>query len=117
MSRPIKILFVCTANRMRSRTAEQLYRNDRRFSVKSAGTGFFAQRVIDEDLVSWADHIIVMERYHEEKIRRKFTKQRDRMKIHCLGIPDIYYFMDPALVSIIQERFERIYLSDIKEQE
>jgi protein-tyrosine-phosphatase len=38
----IKILFVCTANKMRSKTAEELYKNDARFMVKSAGVADFA---------------------------------------------------------------------------
>lgn len=75
MKKPVKILFVCTANRMRSRTAEELYRGDTRFSVKSAGTSIFAQVIINEDLVEWADHIVVMERHHEDKIRKKFSAE------------------------------------------
>ena len=114
MKEPIKILFVCTANRMRSRTAEELYRGDSRFSVKSAGTSIFAQVIINENLVDWADHIVVMEQNHEEKIRRKFAGKSKTMKIHSLGIPDIYYFMDPTLVSLIKERFEKLYDSEIK---
>jgi len=31
------VLFVCTANQQRRPTAEELYRNDRRFTVRSAG--------------------------------------------------------------------------------
>ncbi len=114
MKKPVKLLFVCTVNRMRSRTAEELYRGDSRFSVKSAGTSNFAQVIINEDLVEWAEHIVVMERHHEKKIRRKFSRQRDKMKIHSLGIPDIYYFMDKALMILIKERFEKLYDSEIK---
>jgi predicted protein tyrosine phosphatase len=114
MKEPIKILFVCTANRMRSRTAEELYRGDKRFRVKSAGTSIFAQVIINENLVDWADRIVVMEHHHEEKIRRKFADRSDRLKIHSLGIPDIYYFMDPTLASLIKERFEKLYDSEIK---
>jgi protein-tyrosine phosphatase len=114
MEKPVKILFVCTANRMRSRTAEEMYRGDTRFSVKSAGTSIFAQLIINEDLVEWADHIVVMERHHEEKIKRKFPRQKDKMRIHSLGIPDIYYFMDKTLMILIKERFERLYDSEIK---
>ena len=99
---------------MRSRTAEELYRGDTRFSVKSAGTSIFAQVIINEDLVEWADHIVVMERHHEDKIRKKFSQQRDKMKIHSLGIPDIYYFMDKTLMSLIKERFDKLYESEIK---
>jgi len=114
MKEPVKILFVCTANRMRSRTAEELYRGDPRFRVKSAGTSVFAQVIINEDLVEWADHIVVMERHHEDKIRKKFSRGRDEMKIHSLGIPDIYFFMDKTLAILIKERFEKLYEAEIK---
>jgi protein-tyrosine-phosphatase len=38
-----RILFVCTANVDRSRTAEDLYRADPRYEVLSAGTAAFAR--------------------------------------------------------------------------
>jgi protein-tyrosine-phosphatase len=34
----LKLLFVCTVNRMRSATAHKIYEDDYRFDVKSAGT-------------------------------------------------------------------------------
>jgi len=37
-----RILFVCTANVDRSRTAEDLYRADERYEVRSAGVAPFA---------------------------------------------------------------------------
>ena len=73
-----------------------------------------AHQIEHVHLVDWADHIVVMERHHEEKIRRKFADKSDTLKIHSLGIPDIYYFMDPALVALVKEKFERVYDSEIK---
>jgi predicted protein tyrosine phosphatase len=63
-----RILFVCTANLDRSRTAEGLYRDDPRYEVRSAGTAPYATRVVDLDLVNWADRIFVMnERYDRHR--------------------------------------------------
>ena len=42
----LKLLFVCTVNRMRSATAHRIYENDNRFEVKSAGTDKTANTVI-----------------------------------------------------------------------
>lgn len=50
-----RILFVCTANRDRSPTAEDLYANDARYEVRSAGTWQYAVTPISDELVAWAD--------------------------------------------------------------
>ena len=101
-----KILFICTANQMRSRTAEEMYRSDPRFEVASAGTASFATREVDGSLVKWADLVVVMEEHHRERILRRFPKAAE--KIICLHIPDIYYFMDPVLKKKIMKKFEKI---------
>jgi protein-tyrosine phosphatase len=55
-----RILFVCTANVDRSRTAEDLYRLDPRYEVRSAGTAPFAETPLDRDLMTWAERVFVM---------------------------------------------------------
>jgi predicted protein tyrosine phosphatase len=70
-----RILFVCTANRDRSRTAESLYRDDPRYEVRSAGVAPFATTPITVDLLIWADRVFVMnERFdrHHTQIRHRF---------------------------------------------
>ena len=56
---PLHVLFVCTANVDRSKTAEDLYKNDPRLVVKSCGVAPFAQVVVTRDLLDWADRIFV----------------------------------------------------------
>ncbi len=46
---------MCTANRDRSPTAEDLYANDARYEVRSAGTWQYAVTPISDELVAWAD--------------------------------------------------------------
>jgi predicted protein tyrosine phosphatase len=58
--RPQRILFVCTGNVDRSRTAEDLYRDDPRYEVRSAGTAPFAETPVSRDLLIWADRVFVM---------------------------------------------------------
>ena len=55
-----RILFVCTANIDRSRTAEDMYREDARYEVRSAGVAPFATVVLTRDLLLWADRVFVM---------------------------------------------------------
>jgi predicted protein tyrosine phosphatase len=76
----IKLLFVCTVNRMRSATAQKIYETDDRFEVKSAGTDKTANTVLTNELLEWADTIVVMEKTHRNVIQRgsrTFTKQKE----------------------------------------
>ncbi len=101
-----RILFVCTANQHRSRTAEELYGSDPRFEVRSAGTDAFegcpGERRLTEEDVSWADVIFVMERYHSRFIAEHFPA--GARKVVVLNIPDSFYRGDPRLVRLLRER-------------
>src|SRR5438046_2934282 len=70
-----RILFICTANRDRSPTAEDLYREDPRYEVRSADVAAFATVPVDAELLLWADRVFVMcerlERHHTQ-IRHRF---------------------------------------------
>ena len=52
-----RILFICTANVDRSRTAEDLYRDDPRYDVLSAGLAPFAATPMSRELLQWARSI------------------------------------------------------------
>ncbi len=95
-----RILFVCTANVDRSRTAEDLYREDTRFEVQSAGTAPFATRPLDRELLSWADRIFVMnerEDRHRSQIKMRFPSLM--RPVVDLDIEDRWYRGDPELVA------------------
>jgi predicted protein tyrosine phosphatase len=81
-----KILFVCTINRMRSITAQNIYSEDPRFDVKSAGTDKEAETVISQELLDWADSVVVMEKHHRNTIRNSFPEVYTMKKIVCLYI-------------------------------
>jgi predicted protein tyrosine phosphatase len=94
-----KILFVCTGNIDRSRTAEDLYTDDPRYDVRSAGTAPFATAPLTRELVSWADRIFVMcerEDAHESLIRLRFPDVK--RPIIDLNIEDRWPRGDPELV-------------------
>lgn len=105
----MNILFICTANRLRSLTAEHLYRNDKRFNVKSAGTHTTAGTPVDREILEWADIILVMEKFHEDYIKEGYPHISKNKKIFRLDIPDRYEYMDPELVELIRTKCERIY--------
>lgn len=109
MTKKKKILFVCTVNRMRSATANEIYRDDPRFEVKSAGTSPYAKNVVSKELLEWADSIIVMERAHRNQIRKRFPDIYSSKPIVCLYIPDEYEFMDEGLISLLKMKFEDVH--------
>lgn len=100
-----RILFVCTANIDRSRTAEDLYRADERYEVRSAGVADFATVRLTRDLLLWADRVFVMnesEDRHRTLIRVKFP---DVVRpLADLDIEDRWRRGDPELVALILRR-------------
>ena len=105
----MRILFVCTVNRMRSATAQKIYENDSRFEALSAGTSSCANTVITRELLNWADCVVAMERCHRNYIRQKFSDIYKNKKIICLYIPDDYDYMQPELVTILRDKVEDAY--------
>ena len=105
----LKLLFVCTINRMRSATAHKIFEDDSRFEVKSAGTDKSAAIVLTPELLEWADAIVVMEKHHRAYIRAKHSSYYNTKKIVCLYIPDEYDFMQPELIAILKDKVEDVY--------
>lgn len=96
-----KILFVCSQNKLRSPTAEQVFSQFNQMEVLSAGTNNDAEVPLSRELIVWADKIICMEQMHKNKIRSKFKSVLKEQKIICLDIPDEFGYMDPALTKIL----------------
>jgi predicted protein tyrosine phosphatase len=94
--RRLRVLFVCAMNKQRSATAEQIYRNDPRLEVRSAGVRSGANRRVSEADLRWADVVLAMERAHKRWITTRF-ENLDLPRIDVLEIPDDFEYMDPAL--------------------
>ena len=94
---------------MRSATAQTIFQEDARFEVKSAGTDAAANVVLSEDLLNWADTVIVMEKHHRNSIRKRFPKIYASKRIVCLYIEDNYDYMQPELISILKETVENAF--------
>jgi predicted protein tyrosine phosphatase len=98
------VLFVCSQNRLRSPTAEQVFSGRKDIEVASAGTNHNADNPLTHELVSWADIIFVMEKAHRAKLQRKFRASLKSARVVCLDIPDNYEFMDVGLISLLEAR-------------
>jgi predicted protein tyrosine phosphatase len=101
------VLFICSQNRLRSPTAEQVFANWPGVETSSAGLNNDAENPVTPELLRWADLIFVMERAHRNKLSAKFKSHLVRARVICLEIPDEYEFMDPELVQLLRARVPR----------
>lgn len=98
-----KVLFVCSANVLRSPTAEEVFRGDADLEVSSAGTDEDAECPVSEEIVEWADTIVVMEHHHRRKLEERFPEEMRGKEVVVLNISDNYERMDPVLVRKLRE--------------
>lgn len=100
----MKVLFVCTANKLRSPTAEAVFASHPGLEVRSAGLDAAAPRPLTAELLAWADRLLVMERRHRELIRKRYRAALGSRPVIVLGIPDEFEFMQEELVALLKER-------------
>jgi predicted protein tyrosine phosphatase len=105
-----RVLFVCSQNKLRSRTAETVYYGYPGIEVDSAGLNHDAAVPLSPEQIEWADLILVMEKSHRNKLSKKFQKHLSGKRVVVLGIPDEYDYMDPALVELIKARCAQFIL-------
>jgi predicted protein tyrosine phosphatase len=102
-----KLLFVCSANKLRSPTAEHVFSRRQDIEVASAGTNSDADIPITAELIAWADLIAVMEKVHRTKLQKRFRSELKDKRLICLDIPDNYAFMDIELIQLLKEKMSR----------
>lgn len=95
------LLFICSRNQWRSRTAEDLFKNGEGISVRSAGTAASARIKVNEKLLDWADVIYCMETEHTKQLKQRFPEIMQAKKVIVLDIPDEYEYMDEELVGML----------------
>ncbi|MUV13388.1 low molecular weight protein tyrosine phosphatase family protein [Noviluteimonas gilva] len=98
------VLFLCSQNRLRSPTAEQVFANWPGIETSSAGLNHDAENPLTPELLQWADLVFVMERAHRNKLSTRFRAHIGGKRIVVLGIPDDYAYMDPALVTLLKAK-------------
>jgi predicted protein tyrosine phosphatase len=102
-----KVLFICQENKLRSRTAEHMYKYTPGLEVRSAGISRDADVSVSRELMEWADIVFVMEKRHRNILHAMYPDLYDTKQIVCLYIPDIYDYNDPVLVSLLEERLRK----------
>lgn len=99
-----KLLFICSRNQWRSPTAAALFKNSQRYEARSAGIAKNARIKVTPGLLGWADQIFVMERRHRDRLQQRYAAAIVNKPTIVLEIPDIYTFMDTALVELLQAK-------------
>ncbi len=94
----VKVLFVCSRNRLRSLTAETFFDGSGGHRVRSAGTEPGARVRVTAGHLGWADLIFVMEKRHLNRLQTKFREEVVGKRVVCLHIPDDYEYMDEELI-------------------
>jgi predicted protein tyrosine phosphatase len=98
----MNILFVCSRNKWRSRTAETIFNTNQLHEIRSAGTAKDARVKVNEKLVTWAELIFVMEKRHKELLVEKFHELLTGKQIIILDIEDTYQYMDEELIAMLR---------------
>ncbi len=107
----MNILFICTANRDRSRTAEHFFQEKYpKFNFYSAGIdealcSKSKGRFVDYQICDYADRIVCMEQRHAQFILDLFG---DAMldKLEILEVDDKEDYMSITLVKELQHKFK-----------
>jgi len=102
------VLFVCGRGRRRSPTAEQIFAGRPDLETASAGISSDADNPLTPELVDWADVIFVMEKVQRTKLQKRFGENLQYKRVVCLDVPDLYDFMEPALVQLLEAKASRL---------
>lgn len=97
------LLFICSRNQWRSRTAETIFRKREDITVKSAGTARNARIRVNGSLLKWADVVFVMERKHHSYLLSHFPGETRFLDVEVLDIPDEYKYMDEELIGELED--------------
>lgn len=98
------VLFLCSQNRLRSPTAEQVFADWPGIETASAGLLTDAEEVLSPELLQWADLVFVMEKAHRNRLSSRYKPWLKEKRVICLDIPDDYEYMDPVLVELLKRK-------------
>jgi len=98
------VLFLCSQNRLRSPTAEQVFADWPGIETASAGLLVDAEKVLSPELLQWADLVFVMEKAHRNRLSSRYKPWLKEKRVICLDIPDDYEYMDPVLVELLKRK-------------
>lgn len=96
------VLFICSKNRWRSPTAEQVFADHPGIECASAGLSHDADIPLSAELVEWAELIFVMEKKHKSRLSAQFKPHLSGKHVVCLNIADNFKLMEPSLVKLLK---------------
>jgi predicted protein tyrosine phosphatase len=99
-----RALFICSQNRLRSPTAEQMFADWDDIETDSAGLGGDASVPLSPEQIDWATVIFVMEKVHLSRLKQRFRAHLNGKRVICLDIPDNYAYMQPELVAMLHAK-------------
>lgn len=99
-----RALFICSRNRLRSPTAEQVFASWPGVDTDSAGLADDADVPLSAEQIEWATIVFVMEKRHRTRLATRFARHLKGKRVVCLDIPDDYGFMQPELVQLLQAK-------------
>jgi predicted protein tyrosine phosphatase len=99
-----RALFICSQNRLRSPTAEQVFASWPDVETDSAGLGGDANVPLSPEQIAWANIIFVMEKAHRKGLSAKFKRYLNGKQVICLDIPDDYDYMQPELIRLLEAK-------------
>ncbi len=105
----MNVLFVCSANKLRSKTADDYFSAkypDIKF--QSAGTNHKTchkegTTPLEEYMLEWADVVYVMENKHKNEIGKHVGSKYNK-KIIVLNITDDYKYYQRELIQLLENR-------------
>ncbi len=103
----MRVLFLCSRNRLRSPTAQQIFAQVAGWEVDSAGLSPDAEHLLSSEQLEWADLVLVMEPAHRRRLQRAFGPFLKGKLVGVLSIADDYEFMQPELIELLRSRVER----------
>lgn len=101
-----RVLFVCTQNKVRSLTAEHLYRVRPDLDVKSCGTATFAKNQLTKELMEWAEAVFTFDETQMDVVAKNFSEVAAKKPVICLNLPDVFTYKSEALVVKLTAKLE-----------
>lgn len=107
----MNLLFVCSANIDRSRTAEAIFTAKYPEHIfRSAGTNQnvckeCSTTLVSQDHIIWADKVFAMEKKHFEYLESHCSGNVANKTV-VLDIPDRYKYLNSELIAILEEKVQ-----------
>ena len=105
----MRVLFLCSKNRLRSPTAEHIFADTPGLETDSAGLTRDADVRLSDEQIKWADLIAAMEQTYRTKLTRDYSRALRGKRIVVLDIPDNYKFMDEGLIALLRKKCSRFF--------